>query len=109
MNISEVKKAFRKKLRTLRRERGISQEKLGEKADLHPTYIGMIERGEKSPTLDTIVKLAQALDVSLIELFNLEMPTEEDFLKGKILALIERKTKSQKQLALKVLKGLFQK
>ena len=59
--------------------------------------------------MDTIVKLAQALDVSLIELFNLEIFKEEDFLKGEILALIDKKTKSQKQLALKVLKGLFQK
>lgn len=48
---------------TLRRLRGISQEELGFDAGYHRTYVGLLERGRKSPSLKTIFKLARALRV----------------------------------------------
>jgi transcriptional regulator with XRE-family HTH domain len=54
-------KKYRKKL-------GISQEELAEKAGLHRTYIGGIERGERNITLDSLQVIALALDVAPIEL-----------------------------------------
>ena len=42
----------------------LSQAALAEKADLHTTYIGQIERGEKNPTIETLLKIANALDLS---------------------------------------------
>jgi len=104
-----IRKIFGERIRKLRKKAKISQEKLGEKAKLHPTYIGMVERGEKSPTLDTIVKLAKALDVSLLHLFCLTIFPEEDLLKSEILSLIDKRNKTQKQLVLKILRGIFQK
>ncbi len=62
--------AFGDKVRELRKEKGLSQEELSFKADLHRTYIGMIERAEKNITLTNIEKIAKALDVSLKEIFN---------------------------------------
>jgi len=47
---------------------GLSQEKLGEKADLHWTYIGGIERGERNVSLVNIVKIARALRTRVSEL-----------------------------------------
>lgn len=47
-----------------------SQEKLAEKADLNRSYLGEIERGVVSPSLVTVEKIAQALEVSLSELFS---------------------------------------
>jgi transcriptional regulator with XRE-family HTH domain len=44
---------------------GISQEKLAEHAGLHPTYISMIERGHRNPTLDAADRIASALKASL--------------------------------------------
>lgn len=54
---------FGKLVRRLREQAGISQEDLAERAGVHRTYIGGIERGERNPTLVTIHKLAEALDV----------------------------------------------
>ena len=50
-------------VRELRKVRGLSQEQLADKADLHRTYVGMIERGEKNVTLLNIIKIANALEV----------------------------------------------
>jgi transcriptional regulator with XRE-family HTH domain len=57
-------------LADVRRERGLTQEALGEATGVHRNYIGGIERGERSPTVETIAVLADALDVSLGELFT---------------------------------------
>jgi transcriptional regulator with XRE-family HTH domain len=61
---------FGLKVRELRKQKEISQEKLAELAGLHRTYIGMIERGEKNLTLLNIEKIALALNVKIIDLFN---------------------------------------
>lgn len=66
---SQVLIKFGKKIRQLRDERGISQEKLGELAKVHRTYVGMIERGEKNITLTNIEKFAKALKVEIKDLF----------------------------------------
>ncbi len=59
---------FGKRIQLLRKERGLSQEKLAEEVGLHRTYIGMIERGEKNITLKNIEKLAKGLKLNIKEL-----------------------------------------
>lgn len=59
---------FGEKVREFRKEKGFSQEELAHKADLHRTYIGMIERAEKNITLLNIEKIAKALQVNIKEL-----------------------------------------
>lgn len=61
--------AFGDRVRELRKDKGLSQEELSYKADLHRTYIGMIERAEKNITLTNIEKIAKALDVDIKKLF----------------------------------------
>ena len=61
----DICKRFGTHVRTLRTARGLSQEELAQKAGLHRTYIGGIERGERNISLVNIEKLAAALDVSL--------------------------------------------
>ena len=61
---------FGERVRDLRKKQGISQEQLAHIADLHRTYIGMIERAEKNITLVNICKIAIALNVDIKELFN---------------------------------------
>lgn len=69
MDENEYLKQFAQKVRTLREAQGISQEKLAERADLHRTYIGMVERLERNPSLICIHKIANGLGVSIKELF----------------------------------------
>jgi transcriptional regulator with XRE-family HTH domain len=52
-----------------RKKAGFSQEALAERADVHPNYVGRIERGECSATLTILLKIAKALDVRLYKLF----------------------------------------
>ena len=59
---------FGKKVREERKKLGYSQEVLAEKAGVHRTYIGMIERGEKNITLANIQKVSKALKVKISKL-----------------------------------------
>jgi transcriptional regulator with XRE-family HTH domain len=60
---------FGEKVREIRNSKGLSQEELAHKAELHRTYIGMIERAEKNITLLNIQKIANALEVKIQDLF----------------------------------------
>lgn len=60
---------FASKVKQLREERGLSQEKLASKAGLHRTYIGMVERQERNPSLSCIYKIAKGLNVDIKDLF----------------------------------------
>jgi len=65
-----IRKQFGKAVREKRQEFGWTQEKLAEKADLHPTYIGSVERGERNIALENIVALAEALQCSPKDLMS---------------------------------------
>ena len=62
-NSSEILQIFAMNVRINRILQGISQEKLAERAGLHRTYIGMVERAEKNITLKNVAKIASALKV----------------------------------------------
>ena len=66
--IGYLRESFGRTVRTLRSAADLSQEALAHEADLARNYVGEIERGEKSPTLDVIEALAAALDVAPHEL-----------------------------------------
>ncbi len=70
MDNKEILVKFGQTVRKYRKMKNLSQEELSFKADLHRTYIGMIERAEKNITLVNIEKIANALDVNIKELFN---------------------------------------
>lgn len=61
---------FGNNVRQIRRSMNISQEDLAHKADLHRTYIGMIERAEKNITLCNMEKIANALEVKIEDLLK---------------------------------------
>jgi transcriptional regulator with XRE-family HTH domain len=67
---TSIAKEFGGLVRQLRTEIGLSQEEFAERCGLHRTYIGAIERGEKTVTIETALKLAKALNTSLSALFT---------------------------------------
>jgi transcriptional regulator with XRE-family HTH domain len=66
----EVLKRLGKRIRTMRERNNISQEELGHRAKLHRTYVGAIERGERNPSVLSLKKIADALNVKLGDLFD---------------------------------------
>ncbi len=67
----KILEKFGERVREERLKQGLSQEALAEKAGVHRTYIGMIERAEKNITLINIERIAIALDIPLGELMTL--------------------------------------
>lgn len=57
-------------LSALRQEAGLTQEELAHRADLHRTYIGSLERGDRNPTVTTLLKIAKALPCTPSELMR---------------------------------------
>lgn len=98
--MNDITLMFGKRIRSLRQSQNISQEKLAEFSGLHPTYIGQIERGEKSPTLDSIYKLAEGLNTDINKLFyNISetIDNKDDFvvdIYNQILSLPDEKKKT---------------
>lgn len=68
--MSNIAKIIGQRIRNYRTQKGLSQEKLAELAGCHPTYIGQLERGEKNAILESVEKIALAMDISLSELFD---------------------------------------
>lgn len=65
-----IEKKFGAKLAYIRKGRKLSQIKLAEIVDMNFNYIGQIERGEANVTIRTMILLANALNVELVELFD---------------------------------------
>lgn len=70
MSKSSILTFFGKRVREERLKKDLSQEKLAEIAELHRTYIGMIERGEKNITLENVEKISRALKISISKLLE---------------------------------------
>jgi transcriptional regulator with XRE-family HTH domain len=65
---SKLSKRFGVIIRDRRIAAALSQEQLAERSDVHPTYIGMVERGLRNPTLDVSERIANALGERLPDL-----------------------------------------
>lgn len=70
-----LEKKFGQSVRYWRKKRGMSQEELAERAQLHPTYVSGIETGCRNPTVKIIGRIAEALGVEPAALFS---DTKED-------------------------------
>ncbi len=58
------------RVKEIRNKKGVTQERLSEMVGINPKYLSSIERGKENPTLNTVLKLAETLGVSLDELFT---------------------------------------
>lgn len=108
--VSKISQRVGARIRVLRQQRGISQEQLAFKAGITPSYLGQIERGEKSPTIDSIDKVATALHVTLEELFSFEY-AQPDFVDQQIMENIafqlRGRTKTEQEMVCNFIKQLL--
>ena len=101
--MSEIAKTIGQRVRNYRIEKGLSQEKLAELSGCHPTYIGQVERGEKNATLESIEKIASAMNISLAQLFEKIGESSTDSYPMKCYELVAAKSKSEQEHLYKML------
>lgn len=96
--MSELSKLVGQRIRNYRTQQKLSQERLAELSGCHPTYIGQVERGEKNATLESIEKIASALNLPLSQLFE-KLGTEEDYdsIPLKCYEFLSAKTKTEQE------------
>ena len=70
--MENIQRKFGERIRNLRLRKKLSQEKLAFESKMHRTYIGGIERGERNPSLKNIEAIANALGITLSDLFRFE-------------------------------------
>jgi len=105
--VEDVKKLIGVRIRQLRKERKLSQEELGYKSDLHYTHIGAIERGEKNWSIDTLVKVAKGLKVTVNDLLVLpSKPEEIKNMKKTIVAAVNRSSPEALKIFFDVVSGI---
>lgn len=66
----DVKELIGNRIKELRKKKGLSQEQLSEKAEITPNYLSRVERGTENPTLNMLIRLANALEVEMWEMFD---------------------------------------
>jgi XRE family transcriptional regulator, regulator of sulfur utilization len=66
--IPQYRRVLGEAIRINRKTAGLSQEKLAEKAELHPKYLSEVERGQKTISMDALMRITKALKVRLREL-----------------------------------------
>ena len=104
----DEKRLLGNRIREIRKRQGLSQEKLAERAGISAQYVSNIERGKENPTLDLLLRLSEALKVSLGQMCDFENVGDMDQRKmrsavGKMLRNTDREGLA---VALKVLKAL---
>jgi transcriptional regulator with XRE-family HTH domain len=98
---------FGKRLRLLRKAHGLTQEQLGERANIDYKHIGAIERGVKTPSFEAIERLAKTLKVSYYEMFLSDQRLQKEDAEFEVLLkdIEKHGTPALKQFILQILAG----
>ncbi len=104
----DSQKLLGRHIRSLRQARGLTQQQLGERADLNYKYLGAVERGEQNPSLLVLERIAAALEVEMSDLFRFaHEETSPKALRKSIDHLLARADIALLQLAFKLLNALL--
>ncbi len=103
----DTKRLIGARIKSLRRGRGLTQEKVAERTGLSVNYLSRIERGLENPTLDTLLGLAKALKVEPLDLFTFEHEADPRRLRQSLVRLVSEAKDDQISQAAKVLRALL--
>jgi transcriptional regulator with XRE-family HTH domain len=110
--MENIYKTVGKRAREERRRLKLTQEELAEKADISANFLGHIERGTKRPTLNTLKKIADVLQIPMEALFATEktygLPKEDLFIR-RFMSLVRDRKREEKELVLKIAKMVLKK
>jgi transcriptional regulator with XRE-family HTH domain len=95
------------RIRRERQKHTLTQEKLAEKIDVSHAYIGQIERGERSMSLETLVKLAVQLDVTVDELLSDAIELQDSFYLNKIEQLLKARSIQEQRMVWEMIELMF--
>ncbi|MBQ3055059.1 MAG: helix-turn-helix transcriptional regulator [Oscillospiraceae bacterium] len=107
--MDQITVLFGKRIRSIRNSKNISQERLAEMSGLHPTYIGQLERGEKSPTLESIYKISKGLEMTVGALFShMEGTSEEESYAVKLYNKVLPLSSEKQEIIYKIISEIIQ-
>lgn len=97
------------RIKELRTERALSQERLALNAGITPVYLGQVERGQKNATVNTIEQICKAMNISLAEFFGTadENSSEDDFDK-QVMSQLSGLNKKEKAAIFQLIKSALQ-
>ena len=106
-DMMKVKTLFGMRIKELRKNSGLSQEELAEQVEISSKYLSRVEMGQHFPSIDTLVKLADVLNVELKDFFEFthETPNPRE-LKGILNSLLKEADKDKLRLLVKVVRAV---
>ncbi len=96
-----------KRIREERQRLSLTQAQLAEDIDISDTYMGAIERGERSLTLDTLVRLVNRLGVTVDYMLSDSVSDNDSNIMNQFKQIIDRQPLERKQMAINVLRTIF--
>ena len=100
-------KRLGERIREERRKLGLTQAQLAEAVDISDTYMGAIERGERSLTLDTLVRLVNRLGVTVDYLLADSVTDSDANIMEQFKQIVDNQPMDRKQMAINVLRTIF--
>jgi transcriptional regulator with XRE-family HTH domain len=102
-----VKELIGKRIKEARQAKRLSQEALSEKIGMSAKYLSSVERGKENPTLDTLIKLADALEVEASELFNYQHERSPEELRQLVSRLMDEGQDEKLRLMAKIITAIY--
>ena len=102
-----IKQMIGARIKEIRNRKGLTQEQLSEKMEINPKYLSSIERGNENPTLNTLIRLSESLEVDLSEIFSFIQIEDPGERKSMITSLLDQADNEQMKLAFKVLSAIL--
>lgn len=108
--VNDLMKMVGEGIRHFRKQRGLSQEELASKAELHETYIGKLERSEKVCSVVVLAKITNALDLSMVEFFSYIQPVIGEERESPLAEIVDRlrsRSETEQKRILKVIDAML--